>query len=92
MNKYPAWKKNANICTINKTYERKMETCHIKEIEPQQPIATNNNTTSNMQKKQVGITSLALHQDEDIDIQVMAITPKYNGYFATIIRFSRVYG
>ena len=45
-----------------------------------------------MQKKQVGITSLALHQDEDIDIQVMAITPKYNGYFATIIRFSRVYG
>ena len=40
----------ANIGTTGKTCEREKQSNHIKEAKPQQPVATNNNTTSNMQK------------------------------------------
>ena len=69
----------ANIGAINKTYERKMERCHVKEVNPQQPRATNNNTMLNMQIKQVGTTSPTPYQNVDIAMQLEAVTRKHNG-------------
>jgi hypothetical protein len=40
----------ANKRTINKTYERKVESGYVKKAKLLQLGATNNNTTSNMQK------------------------------------------
>jgi hypothetical protein len=69
----------ANRGTINKTYERKMQSSHTKGAEPQQPGTTSNNTTTNMQREQVHAASLTPRQDEDIDMQLEAITPEHGG-------------
>lgn len=63
-----------NKGTINKTYERKMQSGHAKESKPRQSGATNNN-----KKEQVGTTNLAPHQDENIDIQLEAVTLEHCG-------------
>ena len=69
----------ANRGMIGKTYEIKVQGGHIKEAEPEQPEATSNNTTSNMQNEQVGTASQTPHQNEDIDKQLEATTPKHGG-------------
>lgn len=62
---------------IHKTYEIQIYSGLINEAYSKQPRATNNNTTSNMQKKQVDTNNLSPHQDEDIDLQLEAITHEH---------------
>jgi hypothetical protein len=56
---------------INRIYEEKMQSGHIKETYPHELGATNNNTTSNTHKWQ----TCTVNQDEDIEMQLEPVTP-----------------